>query len=158
MLEQLNKKNMKYCKIFKTKTKYKIVTMYKTDTGSYKLLDPIFLLSSEISKEELMNNIFNSLSASKIIVNPNMDTSKELLKKLKESSYKELYKKSGSCMIGLKSDKTILIEPQLYSPEIRSLIVDESKVVEIELKTGNNEISEKIIELLDYSFLCNVNR
>jgi len=122
--------------------------MYKTDTGSYKLFEPVFFLPIATEKEELYNKIFESLSSSKTIKNPGIDTSKELLKSIKESSFKSLYKNSSSCMIGLKTDEILLIEPQIYSYEIRALIEDENRVEEINLNMGVDVVIEKIIDKL----------
>jgi hypothetical protein len=120
---------MKACQIFKIKQKIKIVTMYNTDTGSYKLDKPIFTLSIDEDREVLKNAITQSLAASKQIKFVPSDNS-ALLKDLKEKSFLSFYKTSTSCMVFV-NDTQVTIEPQVFSKEIRALETNEEQIVRL---------------------------
>jgi hypothetical protein len=120
---------MKACQIFKMKQKIKIVTMYNTDTGSYKLDKPIFTLSIDEDREVLKNAITQSLAASKQIKFVPSDNS-ALLKDLKEKSFLSFYKTSTSCMVFV-NDTQVTIEPQVFSKEIRALETNEEQIVRL---------------------------
>ena len=120
---------MKACQIFKIKQKIKIVTMYNTDTGSYKLDKPIFTLSIDEDREVLKNAITQSLAASKQIKFVPSDNS-ALLKDLKEKSFRSFYKTSTSCMVFV-NDTQVTIEPQVFSKEIRALETNEEQMVRL---------------------------
>ena len=120
---------MKACQIFKMKQKIKIVTMYNTDTGSYKLDKPIFTLSIDEDREVLKNAITQSLAASKQIKFVPSDNS-ALLKDLKEKSFLSFYKTSTSCMVFV-NDTQVTIEPQVFSKEIRALETNEEQMVRL---------------------------
>ena len=120
---------MKACQIFKIKQKIKIVTMYNTDTGSYKLDKPIFTLSIDEDREVLKNAITQSLAASKQIKFVPSDNS-ALLKDLKEKSFLSFYKTSTSCMVFI-NDTQVTIEPQVFSKEIRTLETNEEQIVRL---------------------------
>ena len=120
---------MKACQIFKIKQKIKIVTMYNTDTGSYKLDKPIFTLSIDEDREVLKNAITQSLAASKQIKFVPSDNS-ALLKDLKEKSFLSFYKTSTSCMVFV-NDTQVTIEPQFFSKEIRALETNEEQIVRL---------------------------
>ena len=62
--------------------------MYNTDTGSYKLDKPIFILSIDENREVLKNAITQSLAASKQIKFVTSDNS-ALLKDLREKSFQK---------------------------------------------------------------------
>lgn len=120
---------MKACQIFKIKQKIKIVTMYNTDTGSYKLGKPTFTLSIDEEREVLKNAITQSLAASKQIKFVPSDNS-ALLKDLKEKSFLSFYKTSTSCMVFI-NDTQVTIEPQVFSKEIRALETNEEQIVRL---------------------------
>ena len=120
---------MKACQIFKIKQKIKIVTMYNTDTGSYKLDKPIFTLSIDEDREVLKNAITQSLAASKQIKFVPSDNS-ALLKDLKEKSFLSFYKTSTSCMVFVNNTQ-VTIEPQVFSKEIRALETNEEQIVRL---------------------------
>ena len=120
---------MNACQIFKIKQKIKIVTMYNTDTGSYKLDKPIFTLSIDEDREVLKNAITQSLAASKQIKFVPSDNS-ALLKDLKEKSFLSFYKTSTSCMVFV-NDTQVTIEPQVFSKEIRALETNEEQMVRL---------------------------
>jgi len=120
---------MKACQIFKMKQKIKIVTMYNTDTGSYKLDKPIFTLSIDEDREVLKNAITQSLAASKQIKFVPSDNS-ALLKDLKEKSFLSFYKTSTSCMVFVNNTQ-VTIEPQVFSKEIRALETNEEQIVRL---------------------------
>ena len=120
---------MKACQIFKIKQKIKIVTMYNTDTGSYKLDKPIFTISIDEDREVLKNAITQSLAASKQIKFVPSDNS-ALLKDLKEKSFLSFYKTSTSCMVFV-NDTQVTIEPQVFSKEIRALETNEEQMVRL---------------------------
>ncbi len=120
---------MKACQIFKIKQKIKIVTMYNTDTGTYKLDKPIFILSIDEDREVLKNVITQSLAVSKQIEFIPSDNS-ALLKDLKEKSFLSFYKTSTSCMVFV-NDTQVTIEPQVFSKEIRALETNEEQIVRL---------------------------
>lgn len=120
---------MNACQIFKIKQKIKIVTMYNTDTGSYKLGKPTFSLSIDEDREVLKNAIIQSLAASKQIKFVPSDNS-ALLKDLKEKSFLSFYKTSTSCMVFV-NDTQVTIEPQVFSKEIRALETNEEQIVRL---------------------------
>lgn len=138
---------MKACQIFKTQKEYKIITMYKTDTGSYKLMEPIFILPNTIEKGKFTISVYDSLNSSKLIKNPESNNSKELLQKLKETSFNKFYQKSKCCMLFVENDK-VVIEPQIYSTKFKGLETIHDKVVI--LKTNlKSEVIEEVLRFLD---------
>ncbi len=50
---------MKACQIFKTKNNIKIVTLYSTDTGIYKLNKLVFFLSVDEDREMIKKQFFS---------------------------------------------------------------------------------------------------
>lgn len=138
---------MKACQIFKTQKEYKVITMYKTDSGSYKLMDPIYILPHDIEKEKLTLSILACLNSSKLIENPQINNSKELLQKLKETSFNKFYQKSKCCMLFV-DDNEVVIEPQKYSTKFRGLETARNEVITLKSKS-ENEIVEQILKVLN---------
>ncbi|ASW73967.1 hypothetical protein IQ37_18430 [Chryseobacterium piperi] len=131
---------MKACKIYKTKENYKIITLYKTDTGTYVSDTPIFIISISDDTEELGKRVAESLAASKLISYPKENISKKVLKEMKESSFKKLYSNSISCGLFLDKEKLEVIPYKCIDPEKgldedseRIQYFDYGKIDEIEL-------------------------
>lgn len=141
-------KYMKACEIYKTSKELKIATMYKTDAGWYISDEPVFILSIDSSKEELLESISQAISASKLINNPSNYSSKLLLQKLKEKSFKTLYQSSVSCSLYIE-DNNAKIEPMIYSEKYKCLEPDENRVIKLQNFTKDELMNEiyKILEL-----------
>ena len=108
---------MKACKIYKTKKNYKIITLYKTDTGTYISNSPVYILPISSNIEEFGKLIKDSLTASNLIPYPKENFSTQLLKDLKESSFKKLYANSTSCGLFLNKEKLEIITYKCINPE-----------------------------------------
>ena len=150
---------MKGLEIYRTSKFYKIVTMYRRESGAYMLSKPIYIVSIEKSIEELSNAIFSSLEASRSIKESEEDNlwlGNKLLKELKERSFNNLYKNSTSCCVffnkkGLLSKGMIEIEPYKYSGKDEGLEAIEEEIVKIKYNnnTEDAEITKIIIEILE---------
>ena len=122
---------MKACDIYRTKKEYKIVTMYHTDWGLYISDDPIFFLPLNATKEDIASAISKAIDASSDIEQPSLNSSKELLVKIKERSWSSLYKNSKCCILYI--DKHIAtIKPQKCSSKYRALETDKDNVVSLD--------------------------
>ena len=108
---------MKACKIFKTKKNYKIVTLYKADTGTYISNSPVYILPISCNIEEVGKLIRDSLKTSNLIPYPKENFSTQLLKDLKEPSFKKLYANSTSCGLFLDKEKLEIIPYKCINPE-----------------------------------------
>lgn len=143
---------MKSCCIYKTKKHFKIVTMYLTDTGSYVLRGPVHILDLNVSVEELREKIFDSLNASREIPHPENSFFKELIKKMKEPSFKSLYQNSTSCNLFLENN-ILTIEPNRCKDPNEGLEVVVEDIQKIEYYTYNEiEITKTIMEILDRKY------
>jgi len=103
---------MKACQIFKTKHSIKIVTLYSTDTGAYKLNKPVFVLSVNENRDMIKKAIFQAIETSGRVVFKPSDNS-ILLKYLGEKSFISFYKSSTSCMVFVDG-ANVTIEPQFF--------------------------------------------
>ena len=81
---------MKACQIFKTKHSIKIITLYSTDTGAYKLNEPVFILSVNENRDMIKKAIFQAIGTSGRVVFKPSDNS-VLLKYLGEKSFISFY-------------------------------------------------------------------
>jgi hypothetical protein len=144
---------MKALSIYKTEKNYKIITMYLKDTGTYILKDPIFFLDLDVDAVKLGEIIFESLNKSrKITSSEDNFSSKELLKKLKESSFKKLYQNSTSCCIYLEKN-LITIEPQICINPNEGLEVVEEDIIQLEYSAQSTcLIVENIIDILNKKY------
>lgn len=146
---------MKAVHIYLTKKSFKITTMYKLESGSYIESNPIYILPSEVSLEELSNKISFSLGASKQISEREEDNywlGNKLLKLLKESSFNKLYENSKSCILYIEKNKKI-IEPQKFIGKDNGLAVKEEKIVELKSDISDIELIEAIVNLLGQSVM-----
>lgn len=143
---------MKACQIYKTKKHYKIATMYRLESGSYILSNPIFIIPLEANDKELSVKIFEAIKNSRLIYESEEDDiwlGTQLLKELKEKSYNDLYKNSGSCTIYL--EKGLLeIEPNKYLGKNEGLEAIQEKKSKFDYVEGDElKVTEKVIELLN---------
>ena len=143
---------MKACTIYKSKTDYKIATMYLTDTGTYVLSPPIFSISVKKAEEELGASILTSLASSKLIPYPSDNFSKELLKEIKVSSYKKLYTTMTSCSLFLDGD-ILTIEPNKCKDPNQGLEVVTEDIVKLSLSSDKEKkLTSTVISLLEKQY------
>lgn len=141
---------MKACQIYKTKKFYKIATLYKRETGSYIISNPITILLNDIDTESLCKSIFQSLEASRLISEKEENLFYiNLLKELKEKSYNNLYKNSISCSIYLEKN-IIEIEPNRYLGKNEGLEAVPEKIFKMNYVKGEElKVAKKVNELLN---------
>lgn len=143
---------MKAVQIFLTKREYKITTMYRLELGSYILSEPVLIVSNKCSNEELTKSIHEALNLSKQLFGKEEDKyrigSKELLKRLKESSFNKLYQNSSSCSVFIEESK-IIIEPYEYQGKNQGLEVDEARILKLDINTSPLVLIEVIVDLLN---------
>lgn len=141
---------MKSIQIYKTKQDYKIVTLYKRESGSYIISDPIFIIPIDVKLEDLADKLFDSLNASRTLKESEEDEfySGNLLKKIKESSFNKFYATSFSCYVSLEN-RIINIVPQKYMGKNQGLEIDEGRACRVMLDNNNRlEVIKKIIQML----------
>ena len=95
---------MKAVFVYKTGKNFKIVTNYELESGSYISSEPIYILPLDIKKDEFIKKLFEALNYSRKLTEDEEDTywlGKNLLKKLKETSFDKLYRTSKSFWIKL---------------------------------------------------------
>ena len=138
----------KACGVFMTTTAYKVVTEYNLDYGYYRSAEPFFVVKTE---KELLKAIKDALEASwHVDACINLST-KDYLKRLKEQSFKHLYRNSTSCFIRLKGNMLEISKYELHpsgrylqeSPDIVKLSIDKvgwDGALQVILKTLNQEI------------------
>jgi hypothetical protein len=143
---------MKSLHVFLTINKYKIVTMYRLDSGSYILSQPIFILNREIGNEELSKYISSALEESKQLSEKEEEKyrigSKLLLKNLKESSFNKLYENSKSCAVYVEENR-ICIEPYDFKDKVSGLIVNNENIIELKSDISYLDLTKNIIEILN---------
>ncbi len=141
---------MKLIQIYKTESEYKIMTMYRAESGLYSADTPIYIVPVASDLNFISEKIFSALNESKSIPDEKEPPrGKELLKLIKEGSFLNLYKKSTSCMLSIDGD-SFLIEPQICAggdPK-NGLEVAEDKVVRIPINVNKLEVTKKIADLL----------
>jgi len=142
---------MKACQIYKTKSNYKIVTMYRLESGSYIISHPICILPLDVSHLVFANKLQEALAHSREI----SETEEELfwlgntlLKELKEHTYHDFYNNSTSCIISLQ-EQIYLLEPHKYLGKGKGLVVDEIRVMKMEVSICNQILVQVIINLLN---------
>lgn len=136
---------MKACQIFKTKHSIKIVTLYSTDTGTYKLNRPVFILSVNENRDMIKKTIFQAIETSRQVDFKPSDHS-ILLKYLGEKSFISFYKSSTSCMVFVDG-ANVTIEPQFFSPDIRALETIHERVIQISNFT-EEQLLDEIMKVL----------
>ena len=143
---------MKAITIYKINKDYKIVTLYMREAGSYIISEPILNVSISISFNDFYDKIFYSLDSSRDISESEEDKfclGKELLKKLKISSFEKLYFNCTSCSIWLNDDILEII-PNKYAGYLQGLEEDIEKKVVFQFSEENKLIIvEKIKDMLD---------
>lgn len=159
LFEEDNKSNKEAClmkkalQIYKTHKHYTIITMYRTESWTYLLSEPVFLLSLDITTEELSKVILEGLKHSRSISESEEDTirnnnKQSLLKKIKEKSYNDLYKNSTSCTIYVENQE-ITIEPNIYLGSREGLTTDTEKVLRLDfIESKYIDIAKSVIDIL----------
>lgn len=125
-----NFKVMKIIEVFKTDKQFKVVTLYQLESGSYISSLPISILDINCPKEELLDQIKNSLNSSRNISSKEetkLWLGNELLKHLKVPSFKKLYTTSSSCNVVL-NEKEIKLTPLAYDTKIKALVETDSTI------------------------------
>lgn len=134
---------MKTAELVKTKNKYKIVTWYKRESGSYLASNPIYILPLSSEIDEISNKIFLALNTSKELKENEEDEyrlgNKIFLKNLKETSLTKLYRESKSCFISIDNSNLIKIIPYKESEHHRGLVEDIENSIEL-YYNGDNQI------------------
>ena len=135
----------KSIQIYKTHKHYKVITMYRTESWTYLLSEPVFLLSLDITAEELSKVILEGLNRSRSISESEEDTirnnnKQSLLKQIKEKSYNDLYKNSTSCTIYVENQE-ITIEPNIYLGSREGLTTDMERVVKLRDMPPSGELT-----------------
>lgn len=138
--------------IFKTKKNYIIITLYKTESWTYIIGNPVFLLPLDVPLDFFIKTVIDALKMSRSISESEEKAiriyQKGLLKDLKEKSFNELYKKSKSCNIYL-DDLKISIEPNIYISSDEGLVNIEEKNTKMSFIEENyNDIIKIIIDNL----------
>lgn len=136
---------MKACQIFKTKHSIKIVTLYSTDTGTYKLNRPVFILSVNENRDMIKKTIFQAIETSRQVDFKPSDHS-ILLKYLGEKSFISFYRSSTSCMVFVDG-ANVTIEPQFFSADIRALETIHERVIQISNFT-EEQLLDEIMKVL----------
>lgn len=116
--------NMKIIEIFKTKKEYKIITLYKLESGSYISSLPISILEIESSIDNLYDEINRLLNHSRKISSKEEQKfwlGSDLLKHLKIASFKKLYTSSSSCNVTFINDEFRVIT-KIYDTKLKALI------------------------------------
>lgn len=142
---------MKICAIYKTKKEYKIVTIYQRESEILHEKDPVFIIPITSNNEKLGECIFSSLNSSRTIKDSELITSKELLKLIKESSFKSLYKNSNRCRVILNEGK-LEIMPYKEAKDRGLEEVDEDKKTIDYTKENESFIVTSIIEILNHKY------
>ena len=135
--------------IYKTLKNYKIVTLYKRQSGSYIISYPVTILPKDIDIDTLCESITESLRKSRSISEKEEELFDiNLLKELKEKSYDNLYKNSKSCIVYI-TNQEISIEPNIYRVPRNGLITDKEKVVKLSPFESNLiDVSQILIDIL----------
>ena len=136
---------MKACQIFKTKHSIKIVTLYSTDTGAYRLNKPVFILSVNENRDMIKKTIFQAIETSRQVDFKPSDNS-ILLKYLGEKSFISFYRSSTSCMVFVDG-ANVTIEPQFFSADIRALETIHEQVIQIS-NFSEEQLIDEIMKVL----------
>ena len=151
---------MKSINIYKTNSKFKIVTQSRTEDGFFLSVLPAFVLDLSCSLLELEEAVFEALSNSKNgirttdrIEYPRLE--KQIMNEIKERSYTSLYKKSSSC--NLRFNENILkIYPEDYftkgNPNDGLSWVEEEMVKVHDPLNNRSVVIDSIIDLLNRKF------
>lgn len=143
----------KSIQVYKTDKHYKIITMYRTESWTYLLGEPVFLLPLDIIAEELARVILEGLNHSRSISETEEDiirnnNKQSLLKQIKEKSYDSLYKNSTSCNIYVENQE-ITIEPNILGSK-RGLVTDTERIVKLEFSESKYiDIAKLVMKVLE---------
>jgi hypothetical protein len=146
---------VKACEIYRTRKHYKIVTLYQLEAGRFTSNKPVFVIDVNVNLEDLYKYILESLSESKIVsydeYYKKTISHKELLKEIKESSYKKLYENSTSCIIHFDND---MIEIIPYQIDVKGgLKPVSSDTVKLPYSQKNQiEIVQAIVKVLEKKY------
>lgn len=152
--------NMGSCTVYKTDKEYIIVTASKTEDWIWVADDPIYRVLVEDKDGRLVDAILKALQSSRTGI-PNIPVGnfsireKETLKKMGQSSYKNLYKKSNSCSVS-KENGIVTISP--YKPYIpgdfsSGLVVVKEGVVNVDMNvTSIPELESLLIDVLNRDY------
>jgi hypothetical protein len=141
---------MKSIQVYKTKKDFKIVTLYKRESDSYIISDPIFIMPIDTKLEDLENKLFEALNTSRTLKESEEDKfySGNLLKKIKESSFNKFYAGSSSCYVSLEKG-IISITPQKYMGNNQGLEREDDKTYQVTLNDNNRlEVVKDLIQML----------
>jgi hypothetical protein len=113
---------MKICQIYRTKQNYILVTKSFTDIGLKIADDPIYVMDLSSSILDLKTNIFNCLRSSKDdLITPKDEHWKiwqqDLLFKMQQKTFTNLYKNSSSCNILLSNNLLTIQLLELCNPK-----------------------------------------
>ena len=149
------------CTVYKTDKEYIIVTSSKTEDWIWVADEPIFRVPVQNKNSKLIEAILEALRSSKIDI-PNIPVGnysirdKETLKKMGQSSYKTLYKKSNSCSVSGDENGIVRISP--YKPYIpgdfsSGLVVVKEGVVKVDMNdTSIPELESILIDILNQDY------
>lgn len=142
---------MQSIKVFKTNENYKIVTLYLREHSAYMLSKPIFLFSTDSSKEEIANKLLEALEASRVIKEFEEDNfwlGNKLLKLLKEKSFEKLYFNCTSCSVRLRGNN-IEIMPYKYAGYKQGMTEVQEDVLIMPYNINDKTlIIDKVLEVL----------
>jgi len=144
---------MKACSIYKTNKKFKIVTVCPTNTGTYVLREPIYILPQNVDERELGNKIIDSLNSSKeVSYYEDSIGAKGILKLMKEASYRKLYLNSSSCTMYLE-DNTLTIKPNICKDPNAGLEVVEQDIQRMDYsESRKTEIAYRVVKILEKKY------
>lgn len=143
---------MKSIQIYLSKRHYKILTMYRLESWSYIISEPIFILPINVEIKELALKVFEALEASCELSETEEDKyrlgNKLLLKEMKETSFDKLYSSSKSCSLVL-DEKLVTVIPQKYLGKGEGLEEDEERALKFDYDVENKgNIVLEIVKLL----------
>src|SRR5690554_420686 len=143
----------KSIQIYRTDKFYKIITMYRTESWSYIVGKPVFLLPLDVTIQDFLNVILNALNQSRTISESEefviWNSKKEILKEIKEKSFDNLYKNSNSCEIYLENYE-ITLKPTLYLGYKDGVTTLDNKEIKYQfIENKYFDIIKSIIEILN---------
>ncbi len=142
---------MQLIHIYKTKSDYKIVTSYRTESWSYINGEPIFIFPISSQIKDLEDKIFESLESSREISESEEEDiwlGNKLLKSLKESSFNKLY--SSSVCVGVFKDEDMYeIKPYKFNGKNKGISGDDTESVKSDLNISRKDLTEKILSMLN---------
>ena len=142
---------MKAVQVYLTKKNYKIMTMYRLESWSYIISEPIYILPKEVEVKELSSKIFDALQSSKQLLESEEEQyrlgNKLFLQTIKESSLNKFYEASKSCGV-YKNGNKICIEPYKFDGKDQGISVIKDRILELDSTTESIEVTKIIIDIL----------